>query len=107
MYSDYGEAEAARAKLVPPNKAICLKCHAQAPTEEEVRHRDDCQRRESPTGYLVAVPVAEDGSTRWVGLSGKPVKSKRRARVFRPRSAAEEVARRFVGATVVENPLSW
>ena len=42
---DYGAMMAAAQSLLPPNKTICIYCRAQAKTDDQVKHLDDCPAR--------------------------------------------------------------
>lgn len=42
---DYAIVHSAKMALRKPNKRICIYCHGQAPTIEEISHADDCPAR--------------------------------------------------------------
>lgn len=43
---DYGVKMAAAQQLVPPNRAICIYCHAQACFEAHIIHAPDCPTKD-------------------------------------------------------------
>jgi hypothetical protein len=43
---DYGARMAAGQCLTPPNKSICIYCMAQALTQQEIKHAEDCPAKD-------------------------------------------------------------